>query len=771
MSDSYKRRPVNNDGGGVFEGLQIPPSLPFMTPANAGYQQLRSSSEIASEPIGAPYKRLDTQGRSWYSARCFWIMFILLVLAIIACGLIVGFTVRHSAIENGDRSKCGSRWIRDGEICVKVIVVGAGTTTSSTVEVLSLDPSVSIAVFEAGPDNINDDNMRVITDGLKTEDLPFDEANKYHRITNGPTEQGFGLAGVGRNGRGERFVMGEMLGGSSEVNNAVLVKESIAYYDELDTSLGSPGYFDGATMYATIQSMEYYQSHGSIADVSGRGDGSLPTQRWKVERLPQDNNEPDLLAICSLLSGSFGIPFAVDKSYNAAGNDIGQFYGFELLYDFDVTPRKHWGARETYFRPEVMDQTTYQGVAPRNFRVYLNSTVTDLIIDESTKRVIGVVYTDNHGVQRKAYAEVEVVLGANIRSTSLMQRAGIREGGHIVDNPNVGANYEVGPYLTYLFYWPNATGTYIGDVNTITASTIVGGVTQTFMEDFSSVGLPGRRGFQLLSVAFPSVIGFFDAPLRTKSRGRISIYANDAFKEVNLTTGIWTHPDDLLSVREHIRYVVNSIQSYDPNAFFLSIAPPVLADDAMLDQWIKDTNLNLNYHHFGFSRMGVSIANSVVDTRFRVHGVTGLRECDTGVIPFAPDGNPSWMLTAIGKRCGEFILEDMGSLFAAKSMNTEKRQEQRALIRELQRRTRREPGKHVSNRTPKDLPPLAHTLSRQRNKRDDAAMFDILNTAFDKIRASFPHDISNSFIDPVVNTPMYAEFMMAHESAKKKKTA
>ena len=56
--------------------------------------------------------------------------------------------------------------------------------------------------------------------------------------------------------------------------------------------------------------------------------------------------------------------------------------------------------------------------------------------------------------------------------------------------------------------------------------------------------------------------------------------------------------------------------------------------------------------------MGPSAADSVVDARLRVHGVSGLRVIDSSIFPTIPSGNttaPSYM---VGEKGAAMLRED-----------------------------------------------------------------------------------------------------------------
>jgi choline dehydrogenase len=62
-----------------------------------------------------------------------------------------------------------------------------------------------------------------------------------------------------------------------------------------------------------------------------------------------------------------------------------------------------------------------------------------------------------------------------------------------------------------------------------------------------------------------------------------------------------------------------------------------------------------SYHHqAGSCKMGID-AQSVVDPKLRVHGVSGLRVVDASVMPAVPSGNCHTAIVAIAERAADLI--------------------------------------------------------------------------------------------------------------------
>lgn len=81
------------------------------------------------------------------------------------------------------------------------------------------------------------------------------------------------------------------------------------------------------------------------------------------------------------------------------------------------------------------------------------------------------------------------------------------------------------------------------------------------------------------------------------------------------------------------------------------------ADRAQDEQWIRDQTFG--HHPVGTCKLGAAADPwAVVDSRFRVLGVDGLRVVDASVFPISPGGFPVLATVLVGQKGSEVILED-----------------------------------------------------------------------------------------------------------------
>ncbi|RUP52245.1 glucose-methanol-choline oxidoreductase [Jimgerdemannia flammicorona] len=71
-----------------------------------------------------------------------------------------------------------------------------------------------------------------------------------------------------------------------------------------------------------------------------------------------------------------------------------------------------------------------------------------------------------------------------------------------------------------------------------------------------------------------------------------------------------------------------------------------------------NSTIDTMYHLVGTCKMGQDDENTVVDTRFKVKGVRGLRVVDASVFPKVPAGHPAAAVFAIAGCAADLIHED-----------------------------------------------------------------------------------------------------------------
>jgi choline dehydrogenase len=601
------------------------------------------------------YQRFDGHGSS--SGGLTWGLG-LLALAFLAWA-IATTVIAASRVDPPGTFQCGAATGVDGDLCYDYIIVGGGTAGLAAARRLTDDPTKRVLVLEAGPDYGNSLATNEVGNLFLVQQLGFNFPNEYHTMYAGVQEPGLGnRVPVHWNGR--------LLGGSSQINFMFQFRGTEDMWNAFDAGVGSPGTFTGAAMYQTLQDLEYLGPN-TYTNLATRGDGTLPTQTWKLGPVPYagpDGTDPYQMS--TLFSTALGQTEYLTESYNQPGNNIGTFPGVEILYDFNSTvPLLRWSSRRAFANAAVVDQTTLVGVAPRKLDILTNRTVTRLLF-QGTSRVTGVQFRDANGVMRNAFAASEVILSAYLNSAAILQRSGIGPATVLGDagiapvlvNENVGANMRVQGILQIPTYWSNITGTGAGVDQVIS-------VASTLTPDVTGTVTPSDRAYLKFGLGFKGVPGVMVfAPVQNfpVSTGYVKVSSPDPFMGPRVLSGILSNSSDVVSWRENVRDALIALTATDPTILLLTIDNTTLYDDALLDAYIAE-NMGVQFHYHDINKMGTSATTSVVDARFRVHGIAGLRVCDNGVIPLT-DGNPSLPTSAIGDICGRIVLEDASSAYA-----------------------------------------------------------------------------------------------------------
>jgi choline dehydrogenase len=620
--------------------------------------------------------------------------------------------------------------------------------------------------IESGQDFINAPEANIVFNLFNFGDLITNFPNKYHWQM--PSEPMPGLGG--------RVIVqdaGRALSGGSQINFMLMFRGSVANFDAFDASLGSPGYFDGASMTAVYQAMEFYNGHGNVLDLSTRGDGTLPTQTVRVDSVPRAPLAgTDSEAFVNLMVAAFpGENDIRDQSYNTPGYDLGISGRFDFLFDHATTEPYRWSGRKAFLGPDVMNQASYTGVAPRNFQILLNSTVERILFDGTT--AIGVEYRASNGRRRRAYVRDggEVIMGAGPHTALIMERSGIgpanvlAEAGvdPIVVNEHVGEHLRNQPLIQIPLFWPNATGVSPDGWNVPNAAGFAA-------EDVSGTDAPGVRSIAhalLTFIGVPGVVIHIPFQSFPRSEGHFHISSTNPYTEGRYTDNTFGNVDDLTIMRENVRYFISSLIAADPTVFPLTIDNATLYDDNALNEYLQ-LFVEPQAHVNGLTRMGTSAANSVVDSRFRVWGVNGLRVCDLSAQPLY-EGNPTLGAFAFGDICGRMILEDANSLYVAKAETTRAAkakaahdiQENRRKTAEARKNKKREPRHHTQH----------VNFGRHSLRATDEEMWDVYERLLEALPTNLGPRKAQNIKRAVETFPYYqqlkAEFGAASEARKR----
>ena len=147
-------------------------------------------------------------------------------------------------------------------------------------------------------------------------------------------------------------------------------------------------------------------------------------------------------------------------------------------------------------------------------------------------------------------------------------------------------------------------------------------------------------------------------PVRPDSRGTIMAGSADPAKPAIITPNYLSDPADarvLLAGMRFTREIFASAAIAKHSVVETLPGPDVQTDDALLD-YAKRYGTTI-YHPVGTCRMGDG-TSAVVDSRLRVHGLSGLRVIDASVMPTLTTGNTNAPTIMIGEKGADMIKED-----------------------------------------------------------------------------------------------------------------
>ncbi|MEM9734574.1 MAG: choline dehydrogenase [Pseudomonadota bacterium] len=448
---------------------------------------------------------------------------------------------------------------------------------------------------------------------------------------------------------------GKVIGGSSSINGMVYVRGHAKDFDHWEES-GAKGW-----SYADVQPYFHRAEtcHGG-AEGEGRGtDGPL-----HVGRGPREN--------------------PLFHAFVEAGRQA----GFETTQDYN-------GLKQEGFGP--MEQTVYQGRRWSAANAYLKPALkrenlrmmkcfASRILFEG-KKAVGVEIMRGDRVER-VRARKEVVLAASsINTPKMLMLSGIGPAAHLrdhgidvlADRPGVGGNLQDHLEL-YIQMASTQPITLYSKLNLFSKALIgaqwlffksgLGASNQfesaAFVRSAPGVDYPDIQ-YHFLPIAIrydgkaPAEGHGFQAhvgPMRSESRGRISLASADPKAPPEIRFNYMSAPNDFAEFRHCIRLTreIFAQEAFDPYRG-KEIAPgAAVQSDDELDEYIRN-HVESAYHPCGTAKMGsASDPDAVVDEECRVIGVEGLRVVDTSIFPRITNGNLNGPAIMTAEKASDHIL-------------------------------------------------------------------------------------------------------------------
>ena len=451
---------------------------------------------------------------------------------------------------------------------------------------------------------------------------------------------------------------GKVIGGSSSINGMVYVRGHARDFDHWEES-GARGW-SYADVLPYYRRMESWHDGGHGGDPAWRGkDGPL-----HVSRGPRENPLFDAFVQAGAQAG-----YQTTGDYNGKQQE-----GFGPM-EQTVWQGRRWSAANAYLRPALKTGhvTLVQALAEK------------IVIREG--RATG-VQVRRGGKQEVIEAGREVVVAASsINSPKLLMLSGIGPAAElkahgidvVADRAGVGKNLQdhlemyvqmaASQPVTLYRYWNLISKGLIG-AQWLFTKTGMGASNQfesaAFIRSKAGIEYPDIQ-YHFLPIAvrydgkaaaeghgFQAHVG----PMRSKSRGEVTLRSADPAADPRIQFNYLSHPDDWEEWRTCIR-LTREIFAQDAFKPFVKheIQPgPEVQTDAQLDAAIRD-HVESAYHPCGTCRMGAADdPRAVVDPEARVIGVEGLRVADSSIFPRITNGNLNAPSIMVGEKVSDHLL-------------------------------------------------------------------------------------------------------------------
>jgi choline dehydrogenase len=447
---------------------------------------------------------------------------------------------------------------------------------------------------------------------------------------------------------------GKVLGGSSSINGMVYVRGHARDFDHW-AEQGAVGW-GFADVLPYFKRMEH--SHGGEEGWRGT-DGPL-----HVKRGPRRNP-----LYAAFLEAGRQAGFETTEDYNGAKQE-----GFGAM-EQTIHLGRRWSAANAYLRPALKRKNVS----------LINGFARRVIIEN--QRATGVEIEARKKIQVvKARREV-IVAASSINSPKILMLSGIgpaaelkRNGIEVVaDRPGVGGNLQdhlelyiqqesLRPITLNAVFNPFSKAligaewlffkTGLGATNHFEAAAFVRSAAGVDYPDIQYHFIPAAVRYDGKAAAAGHGFQAHVGPMRSKSRGRITLRSPDPWAKPEIRFNYMSHPDDWRDFRHCIRLTreIFGQSAFDPyRGREISPGSHVQTDDE-LDDFIR-THAESAYHPCGTCRMGsASDPSSVVDPECRVIGVEGLRVADSSIFPRVTNGNLNAPSIMTGEKAADHIL-------------------------------------------------------------------------------------------------------------------
>jgi len=451
---------------------------------------------------------------------------------------------------------------------------------------------------------------------------------------------------------------GKVVGGSSSINGMVYVRGHAGDFDHWqDQGATGWGYSHVLPYY---QRMENWHDCGHGGDPAWRGhDGPLHVTRG-LRRNP---------LFRAFVEAGRQAGYETTDDYNGEKQE-----GFGPM-EATVWKGRRWSAANAYLRPALKRPNCSM----------IRCLARRVVIEEG--RAVGVEVARGGRVQ-VIRANREVIISASaINSPKLLMLSGIGPAAHlaehgidiVADRPGVGQNLQdhleiyfqqacLQPITLYRYY--NLWGKALIGAQWLFTKRGLGASNQfesaAFLRSAPGIRYPDIQ-FHFLPLAVrydgqtPAEGHGFQAhvgPMRSKSRGAVTLASVDPAAPPEIRFNYMSHPDDWSEFRRCVRLTreIFAQPAFDPYRGTELLPGAQVQSDAEIDAFIAE-HAESAYHPCGTCKMGAEDdPMAVVDPETRVIGVERLRVADSSIFPRITNGNLNAPSIMTGEKAADHIL-------------------------------------------------------------------------------------------------------------------
>lgn len=525
------------------------------------------------------------------------------------------------------------------------VICGAGAAGCVLAYRLSEDPSINVALIEAGPR----DRHPFISMPKGLAKVMQDPKHLWVHMSE-PEESTAGQT--------EAWVRGRVLGGSSSVNGMMYVRGQPADFDSIAEQASDDWSWQhiGAA-YAALENHEL--GADETRGASGPMKISMPTQHLPISD--------------AQIAAGEAMGWKRKADVNAPDDEVSIGYAPRTIYK-----GKRQSAAQAFLRPAEKRA---------NLTILTERTVDRIVF--SGKRATGVEVLHN-GARETIEAGEVIVCGGAMASPAILERSGVGDAKRLAalgvavvhDNPEVGegliehrgiimqwkmkatAMSENRVFGGWRLLWATLKYYLTGDGPMSAAAYEIGGWFKTRpglnRPDAQMLIAPFSFDFDKQRTVLEKHPGINAVvyPLRPTSRGSIHIVTTDPDAAATFKPNYRANEIDRSAMVGAVR-VMREYAAQSPLAEMIveetMPGPAYSSDSEILAAY--DQYGTCGYHAVGSCRMGKDDA-SVVDPELRVRGVEGVRVIDTSIMPIIPSGNTNGPTMAMAWRAADIILRD-----------------------------------------------------------------------------------------------------------------